>query len=171
MRTGGFKIRNVVFARIDERLIHGQVVTAWVGSVNCNTIIVVDDATARNAMIATMYSRLAPTGTTCLVYSTEKAIAELVSGEAKQGERIMLLAKTPQVFEALVNGGVPLTQINLGGMGLNKDRKPFYDNVSASLEEIECMKRLISRGVDMTYQVAPYSKAVSVKKIIENMKA
>jgi mannose/fructose/N-acetylgalactosamine-specific phosphotransferase system component IIB len=159
-----------VFARIDERLIHGQVVTAWVGNTNCNTILVIDDATARNTMIATMYSRLAPSGTTCMVYSVEKAIAEL-TGEGDKGERIMLLAKTPQVFEALVNGGVPLTQINLGGMGLSRDRKPFYDNVSASLEEIECMKRLIAKGVDMTYQVAPYSKAVSVKKIIETMKA
>lgn len=151
-------------------MIHGQVVTAWVGNVNCNTIFVIDDATARNAMIATMYSRLAPTGTTCQVYSTEAAISQLLLEPTDKDERIMLLAKTPQVFEALMSGGVVLKELNLGGMGLSRNRKPFYDNVSASPEEIECMKRLIEKGVAMTYQVAPYSKAVSVKKIIENMR-
>ncbi len=121
-------------------------------------------------MISTMYSRLAPSGTTCQVLSIEKAISELLSEATGKNERIMLLAKTPEVFEALVNGGVALNEINLGGMGLNKDRKPFYDNVSASSDEIESMKRLIARGVAVTYQVAPYSKAVSVKRIIENLK-
>lgn len=141
------------------------------GNVNCNAIIVVDDATARNAMIATMYSRLAPSGTTCVVLSTEKAISELLSEPPNKNERVMLLAKTPQVFEALVDGGVTLKEINLGGMGLSRDRKPFYDNVSASSDEIECMKRLMEKGVSVTYQIAPYSKAVNVKRIIENLKA
>lgn len=161
-------IRNIVFARIDERLIHGQVVTAWVGNANCNVICVIDDATARNTMISKLYSRLAPEGTTCGVYSTQAAIDLLLTEPADKEERIMLLAKVPQVFEALINGGVDLKEVNLGGMGLSRDRKPFHDNVSANREEVDSMKRMIEKGVVITYQVAPYSKAVNVRRIIDN---
>jgi D-glucosaminate-specific PTS system IIB component len=149
-------------------LIHGQVVTAWVGNTNCNVIYVIDDLTAKNPMVSKMYGRLAPAGTTCEVFSTTQAADELKKEPSSSDERIMLLAKVPQVFEALVDSGVQLKELNLGGMGLSRNRKPFYDNVSADQEEIDSMKRMIEKGVVMTYQVAPYSKAVSVKKIIEN---
>ena len=166
----GAEIRNVVFARIDERLIHGQVVTAWVGNTNCNVIYVIDDMTAKNPMVSKLYGRLAPAGTTCQVLSTTQAIDQLRKEPPDSEERIMLLAKVPQVFEALVDSGIQMKELNLGGMGLSRNRKPLYDNVSANQEEIDSMRRMIEKGVAMTYQVAPYSKALSVKKIIENLR-
>lgn len=169
-KKGGVTIKDIVLARIDERLLHGQVVMTWVADVGCNTIYVIDDSTAKSAMLLNMYSKLAPKNTTCEVLTTQKAI-ELLSAEPGSNEKIMLLVKIPQVLEALVEAGVVLKKINLGGMGLNKERKPFFENVSASPEEIASMQRMIGKGIAITYQVAPYSKSVEVNKIIEKLKS
>ena len=160
-------MKNIVFSRIDERLLHGQVVTAWVANSGCNEIYVVDDATAKNTMIRNLYRKLAPAGTKCDVLSVQEAL-ELLSGEPG-GERIMLLVKVPQALEALSDGGIILDKINLGGMGLNKNRQPFIDNVSASPEEIRSMKRMLERGIGITYQVSPNAPQRDVSRIIEKL--
>ena len=67
----------------------------------------------------------------------------------------------------MIDAGIKLEKINLGGIGLNNERKPFIDNVSASPEEIASMSRMIDKGVNITYQVAPYSKAMDVSKVIK----
>ena len=159
-------MKNIVFARIDERLLHGQVVTAWVNDVACTQIYVIDDLTAKNVLIVNLYKKLAPPGTICDVVSVQKAI-EILKGEpVDKKERVMLLVKVPQVLEALVDAGVQIDKINLGGMGLNNERKPFIDNVSASEDEVLSMKRMIDKGVNITYQVSPYSKTTDVSKVI-----
>ena len=139
--------------------------TAWVADSGCNEIYVVDDMTAKNTMIRNLYRKLAPAATKCDVLSIEQAIA-LLSG-APGSEKIMLLVKVPQTLEALVDGGIALTRINLGGMGLNKNRKPFVENVSASPEEIRSMKRMLDRGIDITYQMSPHNPPRDVRRIIE----
>ncbi len=159
-------MKNIVFARIDERLLHGQGVTAWVGDVGCTQIYVIDDLTAKNMMIVGLYRKLAPPGTACDVISVQKAIEILSSEPSNKKEKVMLLVKIPQVLEALIDAGIKLENVNLGGMGLNNERKPFIDNVSASSEEIASMSRMIDKGVNITYQVAPYSKATDVSKVI-----
>ena len=160
-------MKNIVFSRIDERLLHGQVVTAWVADAGCNEIYIVDDATAQNTMIRNLYRKLAPAATKCDVLTVAQAI-QLLSGETNN-EKIMLLVKIPQTLEALVNGGIGIDKINLGGMGLNKNRKPFVENVSASPEEIASMERMLNQGITIIYQVSPYSPQRDVSKIIEKL--
>lgn len=169
-REGGDSIRNIVFARIDERLLHGQVVTAWVAASGCNVIYVIDDTLAKNAMMVALYKKLAPRGTTCHLLSTDKAVELLLSEPSDSKEKIMLLVKVPQVLEKLIDAGVRIESINLGGMGLNKGREVFIENVSASPEEIESMRRIIKKGIPIIYRISPHSKPVDVKGILESRK-
>lgn len=160
-------MKNIVFARIDERLLHGQVVMTWVSTVQATKIYVVDDGTAKNSMMCMLYKKLAPAGTTCEVLTVEKAI-EVLKGEPENPkEKVMLLAKIPQVYETLIDGGVKIDRVCLGGMGGNSTRSPFIENVSANQEEIDSMKHMIEKGVDVYYQVTSSSKSVDVKTIIK----
>ena len=160
-------IKNIVFARIDERLLHGQVVTAWVASSGCNVIYIIDDSLARNVMMVGLYNKLAPRGTSCHLLSTAKAVELLLTEPNDEKEKIMLLAKTPQVLENLVEAGVYLKSINLGGMALNKEREVFIENVSASPEEIASMARMVGEGIPIIYQVSPHSRPVDVKVVLK----
>jgi PTS system mannose-specific IIB component len=84
-------------------------------------------------------------------------------------ERIILLTKTPGVMEYLLEEGVSIDRIILGGMGMKAGRKRFNKNVSASEEEISSMKRIVSRGVDIDYQMVPKERPVNVKKLLSKI--
>ena len=138
-------MRNVVLARIDDRLIHGQVVTGWMKVTNGNKIYIVDDKLKQDAMMQMVLKTAAPVGTKVFIQSVEEAVEALKKPE-KPNERIVILAKVPQVFEKMLEQGIVLPTIVLGGMGLTAQRQRFYKNVAASSEELECMRRIISHG-------------------------
>lgn len=59
------EMRNVVLARVDDRLIHGEVVTAWTPTFKANKIIIIDDEVAKDTFNVRVVKALAPAGTKC----------------------------------------------------------------------------------------------------------
>jgi PTS system mannose-specific IIB component len=153
-----------VLVRIDDRLIHGQVVTAWTKQADVNRILVVDDAVANDRMMQRVLKAAAPPGITVETLGLDAA-AELIKQPADPKERIMVLVKFPGTLESMLNKGVEIKKITLGGMGITPARKKFNRNVAASDEEVECMKRIIARGIVMEFQLVPEESAVNVEKL------
>lgn len=158
-------MRNVVLARIDDRLIHGQVVTGWLKVTNGNKIYIVDDKLKEDAVMQMVLKTAAPAGTKVFVQSVEEAIAALGKPE-KPNERIVILTKTPQVFEQMLEAGIALPRIVLGGMGLAGKRERFYKNVAASEEVVKCMRRIIAHGTEIFYQLVPDEPGKNIKTIL-----
>ena len=82
------------------------------------------------------------------------------------GERVIVLTKTPIVFEQLIDGGVDIKEVCLGGMGIRGDRKPFVNNVSASPEEVDSIRRMRQKGVNVYYQLVPEQKVVDISNLL-----
>lgn len=158
-------MRNVVLARIDDRLIHGQVVTGWMKVTNGNKIYIVDDKLKQDTMMQMVLKTAAPVGTKVFIQSVEEAVEALKKPE-KPNERIVILAKVPQVFEKMLEQGIVLPTIVLGGMGLTAQRQRFYKNVAASSEELECMRRIISHGTEIVYQLVPDEPSKNIKSLL-----
>ncbi|MBR4763627.1 MAG: PTS sugar transporter subunit IIB, partial [Lachnospiraceae bacterium] len=78
----------------------------------------------------------------------------------------ILLAKTPITYKRLVDAGVDLGAVNLGGMGINAERKTLYKNLAASDEEREAIRGLMEKGVDVKIQVIPADRIVEVKDLL-----
>ena len=114
------EMRNVVLARVDDRLIHGEVVTAWTPTFKANKIIIIDDEVAKDTFNVRVVKALAPAGTKVIVYNVEKA-AEKLMVQGVPGERLLLLAKTPTTYNRLIKAGVPLKEVNLGFILLSSD--------------------------------------------------
>lgn len=55
-------MKDIMVARIDDRLIHGQVVTAWIKSYPINNILIIDDLLAQDQMMQSIYKAAAPVG-------------------------------------------------------------------------------------------------------------
>ena len=106
----------------------------------------------------------APPGVAVEVLSQADAIEEL-KGEPAAGENIVILVKVPAVLEALIDNGISIPRIILGGMGLTPARKKFNKNVAATDEEVECMKRIISKGSSIYYQLVPSDMALNIEKL------
>lgn len=147
-------MRNVVLARVDDRLIHGEVVTAWTPTMRANRIIIVDDEVAADQFNVRVVKALAPAGTKCFVYSVEKASEKLMV-KGLPDERIIVLAKTPTTFSRLIKNGVPLKEVNLGGAGIRGERKPFINNVSLDPQEVIACEEMQKAGCRVYYQLVP----------------
>lgn len=158
-------MKNLVLVRIDDRLIHGQVVTQWIKTCHGNRILIIDDALLKSTMMMRILKAAAPPGVAVEVLSVEDAIHDL-KGEPVKDENIVILVKVPAVLEALLDSGIPIPQIILGGMGLTPNRKKFNKNVAASDEEVACMKRVVSKGSSLLYQLVPSDMPVNVEKLL-----
>lgn len=158
-------MRNVVLARVDDRLIHGEVVSVWTPTLSANAILVVDDDVAKDDFNKRVIKSLAPEGVKVFVSSVEGAIKGLIK-DPIPGERVIVLAKSPITFARIVGAGVPLKEVNLGGMGLRGDRKTFIKNVAASPVEVEAIREMRDKGVHVFYQLVPEQAVIEVDEAL-----
>lgn len=163
-------MRNVVLARVDDRLIHGEVVTAWTPSMRANRIIIVDDDVVKDEFNVRVVKALAPTGTKCFVYSVDKAAVKLMV-KGLPDERLIVLAKTPVTFDRLIEKGVPLKEVNLGGAGIRGKRKPFINNVSLDPDEVLACEDMKKKGVRVYYQLVPEQGVQEIDNALKEAKA
>jgi PTS system mannose-specific IIB component len=158
-------MKNLEFTRIDDRLIHGQVVAAWLHAYSkVQHILVVDDKTRQDPFMKEMFVLLVPAGITIEIHSIEEAIEEFKAGLDKP---TMMIVKVPQTIKALVDAGVDINFVNIGGMGMTPGRKKFFQNVSTSPEENEILKQLIARGIKVEIQIIPAQKKVDVSTLLK----
>lgn len=155
---------NIVLTRIDDRLIHGQVATAWSKVTNANRIIVVDDEVAKDSFMNLVLKSAAPSSLSVDVLTVEDA-SKLINSD-DTGEKVIVLVKTPLTVVALLDAGVDIKKLNLGGMGARKGRKQLYKNISISEEERNAFRDLINRGVNVFLQIVPDAKQIAVSKLL-----
>ncbi|MFZ3071130.1 MAG: PTS sugar transporter subunit IIB [Anaerolineaceae bacterium] len=158
-------MRNIVLARIDDRLIHGQIVTSWCKATSANRILIVDEALSKDSFTQRLLKAAAPSDIAVDILGFDQAVQYLMENDRGE-DRIILLTKTPKVMEDLINQSISIKTIILGGMGAKTGRSRLNKNISASVEEVECIKRIISNGTEMFYQLVPAEHPVNVKKFI-----
>lgn len=158
-------MKNIVVARVDDRLIHGEVVAVWTPTYSINEIVIVDDLVFNDSFNSRLLKLLAPSGVNVRVYNTEKG-ADYLKGDFDKNQKILLLTKSPLVNKTLVDRGVDIKELNLGGMGLNESRKPFINNVACSEDEIEAIKEMLDKGIHVYYQLVPEEKIVDVQTML-----
>lgn len=158
-------MRNIVLARVDDRLIHGEVVMGWMPVTKATKLIIVDDALAADPFGTRVIKAFAPPDKKCVIYSVEKASEKLMIDGAPK-ERVMVLAKTPLTFARLLRAGVPLREVNIGGTGIDENRKPFFKNISLSREEVEACAEMKERGCEVYYQLVPDQRRYEIDQAI-----
>lgn len=156
----------ITLTRIDDRLIHGQVATQWVTSTQANNIYIVDDETADDEFSVMVCKGLAPLRTEVHVLHVEEAIDVLKQADEDSDNRALIIVKVPTPIIRMVEGGVNIKTVIVGGMGKRDDRKVFYRAIHASDEEINQLKQLAEKGIDVECQIVPSDKATPILKIV-----
>lgn len=162
-------MRNVVHARVDDRLIHGEVVTAWVPTMRATRIIIIDDEVAKDEFNVRVVKALAPAGTKVFVYDVDKA-AEKLMVPGLPDERLLLLTKSPTSFWRLIEKGVPLKEVNLGGAGIRGKRQPFINNVSLDPDEVLACEEMQKHGCRVYYQLVPEQGVIEIDSALKAAK-
>jgi len=135
-------------ARIDDRLIHGQVATRWTKETNVKRIIVVSDEVAADTVRKTLLTQVAPPGVTAHVVDVAKMI-RVYNNPKYAGERVMLLFTNPTDVERIVEGGVKVTSVNVGGMAFRQGKTQVNNAVSVDEKDIEAFTKLNARGIEL----------------------
>ena len=135
-------------ARIDDRLIHGQVATRWTKETNVSRIIVVSDEVAADNVRKTLLTQVAPPGVTAHVVDVAKMI-RVYNNPKYAGERVMLLFTNPTDVERIVEGGVKVTSVNVGGMAFRQGKTQVNNAVSVDEKDIEAFNKLNARGIEL----------------------
>lgn len=159
-------MRNIVLTRVDERLIHGQVMTSWLKLCCANTILIIDSASATNAFLRRILFAATPKDVELLVM-TEADAAAYLKEDSPAGEKVLVLAKTPQPLLAMLQSGVALPEIILGNMGGGPGRKRFNKSISASAEEVQAFRDIVALGVNVYCQMVPSDSKEDVRKLLK----
>ncbi len=158
-------MENLVFTRIDDRLIHGQVCAAWLKTLsNVKHILCIDDKTSQDPFMAEMFSLLIPSHISIEVRSVEEATEIFKKGLPKP---TMVIVKVPHTIQRLMDNGIEFTQLNIGGMGMSAGRKKLFQNISASEEERQIFKNLMERGVKVQIQIIPAQGCYDLDKVMK----
>ena len=138
--------------RIDDRLIHGQVVAVWLRALDAKRIVIVDDATARDEFLREVLTLAAPQGVPVEVHGLADGAARLIT-LASTPEPVIVLARTPRTVLALRLAGVPIEVVDLGGMGAGPGRRRLHKTISASPDELRDLRELERLGTRVEIQI------------------
>nr|WP_194710627.1 PTS mannose transporter subunit IIAB [Erwinia persicina] len=155
-------------ARIDDRLIHGQVATRWTKETNVTRIIVVSDEVAADNVRKTLLTQVAPPGVTAHVVDVAKMVR--VWNNPKYGkDKVMLLFTNPTDVLRLVEEGVNITTVNIGGMAFRQGKTQVNNAVSVDAKDIEAFKKLNERGIELEVRKVSSDQRLKMMDLIDKM--
>jgi mannose/fructose/N-acetylgalactosamine-specific phosphotransferase system component IIB len=138
-----------IWARLDDRLIHGQVVVGWRQHLRFEAIHVVDDEVARDPFLRDVLRAAAPAGVAVEVYAAKEAADALAASSSRM---VLLLVKRPQTALALLEAGVPLVQLNVGNLAPAPGSTRAVRAISLTPSHAAALDELAERGVRVTLQ-------------------
>ncbi|HBN05152.1 PTS mannose/fructose/sorbose transporter subunit IIB [Acidilutibacter cellobiosedens] len=156
---------SIKIVRIDDRLIHGQVVTTWVKQYGIEQIIIVNDLIARDQVQMAVMQLAGPTGVKIVPLTVEKFINAYNSNPIKRST--MLIFTNPADVEKTLEGGVKIPFLNVGGMKFISGKTWITKAVSIDESDKNAFKKIMERGIDVQIQMLPNDKQISMKKLIK----
>ena len=158
---------NITLARIDDRLIHGQVTTVWSKVANAQRIIICNDDVYNDDVRRTLLRQAAPPGMKVNVVNIEKAVA-VYHNPQYQDETVFYLFTNPQDVLTMVQQGVKIATLNIGGMAWRPGKKQLTKAVSLDAADINAFQQLDKLGVKLDLRVVASDPSVnSLDKIAE----
>lgn len=158
-----------VLARIDTRLLHGQVATAWTKSTQPNRIIAVSDSVAHDSLRKQMIEQAAPPGVHAHAVPIEK-MAQIDKDPRFGNTKALLLFETPTDALRAVKAGVQVKEINLGSVAASEGKIVCTKAVALGKEDVEALEELKNMGIKIVVKKVPSDSAENLDEILNKAK-
>lgn len=152
--------------RVDERLIHGQIASVWVNFLNCDRIIVANDAAPKSEMQIAALKLACPPGVKLSILSVDKAAANILSGKYDADTVFLIIRNIPDAAR-LIDAGVPIKLVNVGNLAYQEGGKKIKKSVSLSERDITLIKEMIAKGIKVTAQMVPDEPDYSIENYLD----
>ncbi|MGR3741323.1 mannose/fructose/sorbose PTS transporter subunit IIA [Companilactobacillus sp. DQM5] len=153
-------------ARIDTRLLHGQVATTWTKTSGATRIIVVSDNVAKDELRKNLIKQAAPVGVKAHVVPIDKMIELAKDDKHFGGEKALLLFETPQDVLRAVEGGVPLKEINVGSMAHSTGKVQPNKVLAFDQDDIDTFAKLKELGLKFDVRKVPSDSGDNMDSIL-----
>lgn len=150
---------SIALYRIDDRLIHGQVVVGWGQPLDVSFIVLVDDEVRDSEWEQDLYRMGVPPHIEVIFASVEEAAARLSEWEGDSRVGILLVGDI-DTAEALVSRTDRVRKLNVGGVHHRSGRSERLRFVYLTDDEAARLKKLAARGIDVTAQDVPSARAI-----------
>ena len=155
---------DIMLTRVDNRLIHGQVGMTWANHLRANLIIVANDEVANDEVQQNLMDMAVSSLAETRYFTLQKTID--VIHDAGDWQHIFLVVKTPQDALTLVEGGVPITTLNIGNMHFKEGKKQVTSVISVDEDDKKTIRKLIEHGVKIEIRKVPDEPLTPVEKIL-----
>ncbi|OBX88772.1 mannose/fructose/sorbose PTS transporter subunit IIA [Haemophilus haemolyticus] len=154
---------SVNLLRIDDRLIHGQVATSWAKAVKCEAIFAISDEVANDELRKELLLQIAPPHLKTYVIPVDKAI-KVYNNPKYASRNILMLVTKPEDAVRLIEGGLRIDTINVGGMTHKEGNKQLSDAVTVNPSNVAAFKKLLDMGVKLSLQKVAANKPVELTR-------
>jgi mannose/fructose/N-acetylgalactosamine-specific phosphotransferase system component IIB len=146
----------IVLCRVDDRLVHGQVVVGWGRPLDLNRIVLVDDEVRQSPWEQELYRMAAPAEIAMDFVSAAEAAPQLRGWDAGRERVLVLVGTIGAAGELLRRAPGALTRLNLGGIHAGPGRRD---------EELAMLQRMAERGLEVSAQDVPTSRPIPLKEL------
>ena len=159
----------ITLARVDDRLVHGQVMQVWTKGHGTNAAYVIDDATAADEFMKEIYESTQSTGGLAIKVFSSDSIVDEWNKNQFGNDNVALIFKSIAYAKKAVDGGVPIKELNVGGIAIKPDTTKVIESVGLSKDDAELCKALDAAGVKVYFQKIPSSENVSLSAALAKM--
>ena len=145
---------SLVLARVDQRLIHGIVVTQWAGATKAKRLMVVDDEVSKDDIQKAAMRMSKPAGTGMSIIDTETAIKNFKAGKY-DNHNVFMIVREPSTLVKLAENGVVIPKVNIGIMFDGEGKKTVKKMVSVDEAEVNDFKKWVSMNIPVTFHYVP----------------
>ena len=154
----------IVLSRIDDRLIHGQVVEGWVNFLKATCIFVADDQVASNAFQRSIMELSVPQGLRVAIGRVEDICGQLRTA-ALNADRVILLFSNPADVLRAIKSGLDCRVINIGGMHYVPGKRKLMDVLAVDDKDLAALKEIAANGIKVNVQTVPTQRPVALEKV------
>jgi PTS system mannose-specific IIB component len=156
----------VALVRVDNRLVHGQVLEAWLPALAAHGILVADDEAAGNVLARSAMSMAIPPKVSFQVLRVDAA-ADLLKpgGKGPQASRTLVLLRDVRAAVELHDKGVLMPRLNLGNVHFGAGRKQVAPSVFLDAQEVADLERLAAQGTAVEVRAVPAEQPVPLSEI------
>lgn len=158
---------SIVLARIDSRLVHGQVLEAWVPYVNADCIVVANDEVAGASFQCMVMQAAIPSSIKLIIGTLEETANILSSAELLKKRVLLLFTRSDDALKAC-QLGVSYTKLNLGNMHSSAGKERYTCTIALDQHDIETLQEVEDRGVCIVSQCVPADREQSWRKLIRS---
>lgn len=148
----------VIMVRVDDRLLHGQIICSWVPHIKADALVVASDEAARDSLVSEIISSCGHKGLSVCVKSIKDAVSHVNSGEC--GGRVILIVGDLKDAMAVYEEGFRFETLNLGNIHHEEDGREVTPSIIINREDEEIIRRFESFGVKMDIRDVPASAPV-----------